>query len=172
MLPISTRQNRLSRLQALEDENTKLKRLLAEGGVRDERAAGVQHDRGRPQDDPLSVPAAGRRRPAGSPVGAGGRAASLRLPRRQEGLVRNRKRTQRLYHQEGLTVRRRRGRKRATGAALHAPVSLASPPRGWRRIGTIGPAVAVRFLRQHGICVAGPDDRGAIEKGLTTIINR
>jgi len=92
--------------------------------------------------------------------------------RRQEGLVRNRKRTQRLYHQEGLTVRRRRGRKRATGAALHAPVSLASPPRGWRRIGTIGPAVAVRFLRQHGICVAGPDDRGAIEKGLTTIINR
>ena len=35
---------------------------------------------------------------------------------RQEGLVLNRKRTQRLYREEGLTVRRRRGRKRATGA--------------------------------------------------------
>jgi putative transposase len=34
---------------------------------------------------------------------------------RQEGLVMNRKRTQRLYREEGLTVRRRRGRKRATG---------------------------------------------------------
>src|SRR3954454_16771066 len=97
------------RLKALEDENAKLKKLLAdamldnvalkdllakksdarresrggrssEGGVQDERAAGVQHDRGRPQDDPLSVPAAGRRRPAGSHAGAGDRAASLRLP--------------------------------------------------------------------------------------------
>jgi putative transposase len=35
---------------------------------------------------------------------------------RREGLVVNRKRTQRLYREEGLTVRRRRGRKRATGA--------------------------------------------------------
>ena len=35
---------------------------------------------------------------------------------RREGLVRNRKRTQRLYREEGLMVRRRRGRKRATGS--------------------------------------------------------
>ena len=35
---------------------------------------------------------------------------------RREGLVVNRKRTQRLYREEGLTVRRRRDRKRATGA--------------------------------------------------------
>jgi putative transposase len=41
---------------------------------------------------------------------------------RREGLVRNRKRTQRLYREEGLTVRRRRGRKRATGA--RAPLLL------------------------------------------------
>src|SRR3954447_6357434 len=34
---------------------------------------------------------------------------------RGEGLVRNRKRTPRLYREEGLTVRRRRGRKRAPG---------------------------------------------------------
>jgi len=45
---------------------------------------------------------------------------------RQEGLVRNRKRTQRLYRQEGLTVRRRRGRKRATGA--RAPLLLPALP--------------------------------------------
>ena len=35
---------------------------------------------------------------------------------RREGLVRNRTRTQRLYREEGLMVRRRRGRKRATGS--------------------------------------------------------
>src|SRR4051812_6411909 len=45
---------------------------------------------------------------------------------RQEGLVRNRKRTQRLYREEGLTVRRRRGRKRATGA--RAPLLLPALP--------------------------------------------
>jgi putative transposase len=45
---------------------------------------------------------------------------------RQEGLVRNRKRTQRLYREEGLTVRRRRGRKRATGA--RAPLLLLALP--------------------------------------------
>lgn len=37
---------------------------------------------------------------------------------RREGHVANRKRTQRLYREEGLSVRRRRGRKRATGTAL------------------------------------------------------
>src|SRR5215207_8493693 len=45
---------------------------------------------------------------------------------RQEGLVRNRKRTQRLYREEGLTVRRRRSRKRATGA--RAPLLLLALP--------------------------------------------
>jgi putative transposase len=45
---------------------------------------------------------------------------------RQEGLVQNRKRTQRLYREEGLTVRRRRGRKRATGA--RAPLLLPALP--------------------------------------------
>src|SRR4051812_40354847 len=45
---------------------------------------------------------------------------------RQEGLVMNRKRTQRLYREEGLTVRRRRGRKRATGARV--PLLLPALP--------------------------------------------
>ena len=45
---------------------------------------------------------------------------------RREGLVVNRKRTQRLYREEGLTVRRRRGRKRATGA--RAPLLLPALP--------------------------------------------
>ncbi len=45
---------------------------------------------------------------------------------RQEGLVRNRKKTQRLYREEGLTVRRRRCRKRATGARI--PLLLPSLP--------------------------------------------
>ena len=49
---------------------------------------------------------------------------------RHEGLVMNRKRTQRLYREEGLTVRRRRGRKRATGT--RAPIlTVAAPNARW-----------------------------------------
>lgn len=49
---------------------------------------------------------------------------------RQEGLVMNRKKTQRLYREEGLSVRRRRGRKRATGA--RAPIiTVARPNARW-----------------------------------------
>jgi len=51
------------------------------------------------------------------------------LPR-QGGLVENRKRTQRLYREEGLTVRKRRGRKRATGT--RAPIlTVAAPNARW-----------------------------------------
>jgi transposase InsO family protein len=45
---------------------------------------------------------------------------------RREGLVQDRKRTERLYHEEGLSVHRRRGRKRATGT--RAPLVLPSLP--------------------------------------------
>jgi len=49
---------------------------------------------------------------------------------RWEGLVVNRKRTQRLYREEGLSVRRRRGRKRATGT--RAPIlTVALPNARW-----------------------------------------
>jgi putative transposase len=45
---------------------------------------------------------------------------------RREGLVVNRKRTQRLYREEGLMVRRRRARRRATGT--RAPLVMAARP--------------------------------------------
>ena len=45
---------------------------------------------------------------------------------RREGLVQNRKKTQRLYREEGLAVRRRRGRKRATGS--RTPLLLPALP--------------------------------------------
>ena len=49
---------------------------------------------------------------------------------RREGHVVNRKRTQRLYREEGLSVRRRKGRKRATGT--RAPlITLAVPNALW-----------------------------------------
>jgi transposase InsO family protein len=49
---------------------------------------------------------------------------------RKEGLVRNRKRTQRLYREEGLAVRRRKGRKRAVGTRSAPPV-IALPNQRW-----------------------------------------
>jgi putative transposase len=49
---------------------------------------------------------------------------------RREGLVVNRKKTQRLYREEGLAVRKRRGRKKATGT--RAPLmTLARPNARW-----------------------------------------
>ena len=45
---------------------------------------------------------------------------------RGEGHSLNRKKTQRLYREEGLSVRRRRGRKRATGT--RAPVLVEARP--------------------------------------------
>ena len=49
---------------------------------------------------------------------------------RREGVMINRKRTQRLYQEEGLAVRRRRSRKRAVGTRAPAPV-LALPNQRW-----------------------------------------
>jgi putative transposase len=49
---------------------------------------------------------------------------------RKEGLVRNRKKTQRLYREEGLAVRRRKGRKRAVGTRSAPPV-IALPNQRW-----------------------------------------
>lgn len=49
---------------------------------------------------------------------------------RREGLVVNRKKTQRLYREEGLSVRKRRGRKKATGT--RAPLlTMARPNARW-----------------------------------------
>jgi putative transposase len=49
---------------------------------------------------------------------------------RRDGVAINRKKMQRLYREEGLTVRRRRGRRRAVGARAPAPV-LALPNQRW-----------------------------------------
>ena len=54
----------------------------------------------------------------------------LHILLRREGLMINRKKTQRLYVEEGLVVRRRRGRKRAVGTRAPAPV-IALPNQRW-----------------------------------------
>ncbi|MBY8335399.1 IS3 family transposase [Qipengyuania citrea] len=54
----------------------------------------------------------------------------LHILLRREGVMINRKKTQRLYKEEGLAVRRRRSRKRAVGNRAPAPV-LALPNQRW-----------------------------------------
>ena len=54
----------------------------------------------------------------------------LHILLRREGVMINRKKTQRLYKEEGLAVRRRRSRRRAVGTRAPAPV-LALPNQRW-----------------------------------------
>ena len=54
----------------------------------------------------------------------------LHMLLRRDGIAINRKKTQRLYREEGLTVRRRKGRKRAVGARAPAPV-IELPNQRW-----------------------------------------
>ena len=54
----------------------------------------------------------------------------LHILLRRDGVMINRKKTQRLYREEGLTVRRRKGRKRAVGTRTRPPV-LALPNQCW-----------------------------------------
>jgi putative transposase len=54
----------------------------------------------------------------------------LHILLRWEGVMINRKKTQRLYREEGLAVRRRRSRRRAVGTRAPAPV-LALPNQRW-----------------------------------------
>ena len=54
----------------------------------------------------------------------------LHILLRREGVMINRKKTQRIYQKEGLAVRRRRSRKRAVGTRAPAPV-LALPNQRW-----------------------------------------
>jgi len=91
----------------------------------------VPPDKGPSQDRPLSIASTARRRLARPLAGAGGRAAPVGYRRlhillRAEGHVLNRKKTQRLYREEGLTVRKRKGRKRATG--MGPPILVESKP--------------------------------------------
>ncbi len=54
----------------------------------------------------------------------------LHILLRRDGIAINRKKTQRLYSEEGLTVRRRKGRRRAVGARAPA-LMLALPNQRW-----------------------------------------
>ena len=54
----------------------------------------------------------------------------LHILLRREGVMINRKKTHRLYEEEGLAVRRRRSRRRAVGTRAPAPV-LAFPNQRW-----------------------------------------
>jgi putative transposase len=54
----------------------------------------------------------------------------LHILLRRDGIMINHKKTQRLYREEGLTVRRRKGRKRAVGSRAPAPVP-ALPNQRW-----------------------------------------
>ena len=155
------------RLKLLEDENAKLKKLLAEAMLaasaprellskngrarrqaRGRRAsagrdgpvgvAGLLHRRGRSHDDPLSIPSAQGERAASAAAGSGQCAPAVRLSigrqviacnhrnaaafvlLRQEGEPSGINRIYRLYREEGLTVRKRRARRRAVGT--RAPI--------------------------------------------------
>ena len=54
----------------------------------------------------------------------------LHILLRRDGVMINRKKTQRIYREEGLTVRRRKGRKRAVGTRMPPPVP-ALPNQRW-----------------------------------------
>ena len=54
----------------------------------------------------------------------------LHILLRRNGVLINHQKTQRLYREEGLTVRRRKGRKRAVGTRTRPPV-LALPNECW-----------------------------------------
>jgi putative transposase len=88
----------------------------------------VPPDKGRSQDRPLPIASIARRRFA-RPLAAEQRRFGYRrlhILLRAEGHVLNRKKTQRLYREEGLTVRKRKGRKRATG--MRAPILVEARP--------------------------------------------
>src|SRR6201987_2979897 len=106
------------RLKTLEDENTRLKRLLADAML-DNAASTRADDAGLRQR--MKAIAHERRR-------FGYRRLHVLLKR--EGYVINHKRLFRLYREEKLAVRRRGGRKRAIGARAPWVVPMAANDRG------------------------------------------
>jgi putative transposase len=63
----------------------------------------------------------------------------LGIQLRREGVAMNKKKLCRLYREEGLSVRRRRGRKRATGT--RAPMALAQGPNQRRSLNFVSDAL-------------------------------
>ncbi|MBU0864324.1 MAG: IS3 family transposase [Alphaproteobacteria bacterium] len=153
------------RLRALEEENARLKRLLADtmldnAGLKDllskklvtpaakrEAVAHLQTTLGMSERRACAVVGADRTsmRYRSCRADDGDLRSRLRelaqqrrrfgyrrlhILLRRDGIAINRKKTQRLYREEGLTVRRRKGRRRAVGARAPAPV-LALPNQRW-----------------------------------------
>ncbi|MGQ2933343.1 MAG: IS3-like element ISSpma3 family transposase [Sphingopyxis sp.] len=153
------------RLRSLEDENAKLKRLLADTmldnvalkdllnkkmvtpAVQREAVAHLQACHGMSERRACRVTGADRksmryRSQRGDDADVREKLRELAQQRRRfgyrrlhillrrEGVMINRKKTQRLYREEGLMVRRRRNRRRAIGARAPAPV-LALPNQRW-----------------------------------------
>ncbi|HNK14225.1 IS3-like element ISSpma3 family transposase [Sphingorhabdus buctiana] len=153
------------RLRSLEDENAKLKRLLADSmldnaalkdllnkkmvtpAVQREAVAHLQACHGMSERRACRVTGADRksmryRSQRGDDAEVREKLRELAQQRRRfgyrrlhillrrEGVMINRKKTQRLYREEGLMVRRRRNRRRAIGARAPAPV-LALPNQRW-----------------------------------------
>ncbi|WP_263588581.1 IS3-like element ISSpma3 family transposase [Sphingopyxis sp. GC21] len=153
------------RLRSLEDENAKLKRLLADSmldnaalkdllnkkmvtpAVQREAVAHLQACHGMSERRACRVTGADRksmryRSQRGDDTEVREKLRELAQQRRRfgyrrlhillrrEGVMINRKKTQRLYREEGLMVRRRRNRRRAIGARAPAPV-LALPNQRW-----------------------------------------
>ena len=75
------------------------------------------------------------------------------LLRREGGMI-NRKKTQRLYREEGLTVRRRRSRRRAVGTGAPAPVLALSNQRWSLELGVTRPS-SLRFEIVHDQMASG-----------------
>ncbi|WP_447954221.1 IS3 family transposase [Sphingopyxis chilensis] len=153
------------RLRALEEENARLKRLLADtmldnAGLKDllskklvtpaakrEAVAHLQTTLGMSERRACAVVGADRtsmryRSCRADDGDLRSRLRELAQQRRRfgyrrlhilllrDGIAINRKKTQRLYREEGLTVRRRKGRRRAVGARAPAPVP-ALPNQRW-----------------------------------------
>lgn len=185
------------RLKALEDENARLKRLLADAmldkaalnellskngrarrrapgrrssadGVRDQRAAGLLHRPGGPQDGSLPVLPAARDGAARTPACAGAERRRFGYRRlfvllRLEGEASGKNRIYRLYREEGLTVRKRGDQLRNTsgpcGLACRTDPSFTD---GRARLHELIPsnalttfleAVRVRLLHRRSACV-------------------
>ncbi|PZQ08484.1 MAG: IS3 family transposase [Rhodanobacter denitrificans] len=153
------------RLRSLEDENAKLKRLLADAmldnaGLKDllgkkmvtpaarrEAVAHLQDHLGMSERRACRVVGADRKsmryrstRPDDADVRVRLRDLAqqrrrfgyrrLHILLRRDGVLINHKKTQRLYTEEGLTVRKRRSRRRAVGARAAPPV-VALPNQRW-----------------------------------------
>jgi putative transposase len=104
---VASRCREVKRLKALEEENRKLKKLLAEQMLDAATPREMLKEAGREVGDRAEIAAAG-------------------VLLRRDGIGINHKRLSRLYREERLAVRKRGGRKRALGT--RAPLAMLRAP--------------------------------------------